>query len=363
MRRCATSSTSTRTPEFSASRARGVAALALSAAASACNLGEREVEPTMGPRPIIVAVTPTPGEGVGCGADPLCGVPINAVVQLRFDRYLQPSTATRQSVRLYAGNPEQQEFLQPDYDLVERVLALTPLKPLKPDTVYTLELLSPADEEDETKAEDAPGFRAFDGAPLGAGPVPSVFVFKTRAAPAPGPLPPSPPTPDCRAALALFREGCAERGCHSPATCDAGLCSYPAMNLDLATVAGLEAAIRVTARETARAPSATAAANTEPRFGLAMPVLEPGRAANSYLLYKVVANPESYVTGSGAPAPSVWQVPAPAGIAPPPAELERLHDWFLELDAMPQPGAHVTADDMRLLQAWLGAGAPTRPCE
>ena len=64
-----------------------------------------------------MAVYPAPETGTDCGVGSPddCGVPRDATLQIRFDRYLLPETAVRQSIRVYTGDPDLGVFLQPEY--------------------------------------------------------------------------------------------------------------------------------------------------------------------------------------------------------------------------------------------------------
>ena len=209
-----------------------------------CDQGTPALEDSVGPPLRLVASYPEAGEGVDCvpSADPACGVPTNGPLELRFDRQLLHSTAVRQSLVVYSGEPQSPVFLRPDYDAVERVLRYYPSEPLQPNTLYTVQLPQPT--------QAAPfGFRAFDGAPLGEGPVPLRFSFYT-AAESVGPEPACEPT--CEDIVRRFQaSGCARLGCHNsepePDACGAGAAldhnqecvGVPRMGLDLASVPGL----------------------------------------------------------------------------------------------------------------------------
>ncbi len=102
----------------------------------------------------------------------------------RFDRYLDPSTAVRQAMVVYSGSEDNAVFLEPQYDLVERVVRYRHFSGLTftPGVLYTVELIVPS-----TGHPD--GFRAFDGAPIAEGEAPLRFNFRTRESTAPEPPP------------------------------------------------------------------------------------------------------------------------------------------------------------------------------
>src|SRR5690606_8396337 len=146
----------------------GVAALAL----AGCTLGpaDHEREP---PAMSLVGSVPYAGQGTECtpGAAPECGVPIDTSITLRFDRYLRPASAVRQSLRVFTGSPNNGVgLLRPEYDVIERVVVYRLTSRLQPGTLYTVELLTPS-------AESADGFQAFDGAPLVERDAPLSFHF------------------------------------------------------------------------------------------------------------------------------------------------------------------------------------------
>ena len=76
-----------------------LAALAL----CGCDQGEPKLEAPPGPPLHAVAIHPPVNAGLDCTPAPAdsgaadCGVPLNTVFEIRFDRYLMPSTAVRQS--------------------------------------------------------------------------------------------------------------------------------------------------------------------------------------------------------------------------------------------------------------------------
>jgi hypothetical protein len=281
---------------------------------------------------------------------PECGVPRNAAFELRFNRYLRPDTAVRQSLRVYlAGAPNTQLFLIPTYDVVERVVSYRFDGQLEAGLLYTVELFDP--ERDELGF----GFRAFDGAPLRQQPgLPLVFQFRAaRADPGPGPEPQ--PEPDCADALAAFstaRGGCSAAGCHAA--------DRP---LDLASAAAIAAgAFNRPARETELANRVDYPLLNPERFGVSLPLILPGEAAWSYLLYKLLVNPANFADGDCA---SRYRVAFGSDCLYSPAEAERLANWFVLGTAMPPPGFEAPdfgLDELRLLERWIDAGAELAAC-
>lgn len=289
-----------------------------------------------------------------CTAAADCGVPVDVQLEFRFDRYLRPNTATRQSVRLYAADTP--VFLEPEYDPVERVVIYrqSPGTELVPGIVYTVELPKP--DVDETGF----GFRAYDGAGLRDGNVPLTFRFRTSAARQGRP---TPEMPSCEQVLELFgsaRAGCARSDCH-------GTADTSGRALDLSTAEGLlRTAIGRTAHETETGTTSGEVAVNPDRFGVAMPVIARRSAGASYLLYKLLRQPENFRTADGQTCVSRHTVELPPGdclFSEP--ESERLADAFVVGAAMPPPGEPhaVTLEDLERLRRWINQGASMDGCQ
>ena len=106
------------------------------------------------------------------------------------------------------------------------------------------------------------------------------------------------------------------------------------------------------------------------RFGVAMPILDPGNPATSYLFYKLLLSPENLgVCGAGACAFDA--LPGAQSCVPLPAdERERLAAWFVRGEAMPilghdnseqgcLPADHRSLDcgEMRAITRFIERGA------
>lgn len=290
-----------------------------------------------GPPLHVVGVYPTPGQGTECGvtAPDDCGVPRNVALELRFDRYLLPSTAIRQSVLLYTGFEDIFVFLEPDYDVLERVVRyrLPPGALLQPGLLYSVKITPP-----DPKDAASNGFRAYDGALLEPGRVRLEYSFRT-ARRDPEPVASSnDASPTCADVLSILQQsGCASATCHDA--------EEPAAGLRLDSPKSFsETAVRVVAHETDIGPEATHALVDSPRFGVGMPIVDPGNPANSYLLYKLLLNPQNF---GNAECATRYQVSLPRGACLPPsdAEGERLHEDFVLLDPMPPPPAALPSLD------------------
>ncbi|HVU00171.1 MAG TPA: hypothetical protein VHE30_00415 [Polyangiaceae bacterium] len=250
----------------------------------------------------------------------------------------------RQSLRVYSGDPSLAIFLQPDYDVVERVVTfrLADGGILDPGLLYHVDLFEP-------EADDGAGFLAFDGAPLERGDAPLHFSFRTaRAVPA---APPTRKTPTCDDTLAVFADACS--------ACHAGTAAF--MGLRLESGSDLrETAISHVARET-EGPRAGTPLVDPARFGVGMPLVDPGSPASSYLVYKLLAKAENF----GSDCSTIHRAALPPGVCPLATDGERgrLGDWFVRLAPMPENGALLGGlDDLRTVVGYIRAGASTSSC-
>jgi len=306
-------------------------------------------------------------------------VPTNATITLRFDRFLNSAKANRQAIGLYSGDAEEgfPYALIPVYDPVERVLEyrLPPGAHFAPNTLYHFELLTGA---------TAPGaaLRAFDGAPLEEGELPLRITFMTGDAPE-DQLEPA-PAPSCGEIVgqvfgALGSCGGAE--CHrrgnnkilgGPELGDAPHQLW----LDSVGNFKLSAIDRVARQTEVGDVSGGVPAVDATRFGARMALVAPGLPGASYLLYKLLLNPDSYLAcdrGSevalcetpGDPCVSTHAaLPLADGecVAPPEEELTRLREWFVRGEPMPRPNSqgargNVRLQGLRALSAFIASGA------
>ena len=106
--------------------------VALLLAVAGCDAGDPDRQPYLGPPLQILATYPEDGAGLDCASsDVECGVPIDTTIEVRFDRFLLPSTAVRQSILFYSGralNPPVSGIIPeivPAYDPLERVVRYT----------------------------------------------------------------------------------------------------------------------------------------------------------------------------------------------------------------------------------------------
>ena len=290
-------------------------------------------------------------------------------VRLRFDRFLLPGEAIRQSLCLQPLSDDvptidkcaQGVFLEPTYDPVQRI-ATYRLRPdqtpaLLADTRYWLTLLSPT--------EESPfGFSAFDGAPLEAN---VVLQFSTTKTNLPGG--PVDPALDAAAQRVISEElfctadacitscgmddackskcpvrkslpnGCG--GCHGPIEFGSS-----AMGLDLSQANRINSIIGRVANQTQTGANADEPDSKPRRFGRAMPQIEAANPGNSYLLYKML------IGGTYA------RSPAAAGLAE--GEIDRLRASVVVGLPMPPYDIYAIPDSaVDALSAWISTGAAT----
>lgn len=270
-----------------------------------------------------------------------------------FDRFLLPTTTFRQSVCLQpvlglvraAKDCAHGVALEPAYDPVERQIVYrqpATSAGLVPGTRYTFSVFPP-------DAGTTNGITAFDGAPLDDA---VSRDFTTRAVEPAGTVVEPPPSVDYCATLDhdVFQAACATSGCHVSGAVDHGVTLGAAEGLDLAGAARLRAtALGHVAHETQTGEHASAAEASPSRFGRAMPLLDPSRPGNSYLLYKLLANPANGAPGSDAAAEQGRL-----------DELERLRSSVVVGLPMPPPdgrSAPITPQQLQAISDWILAGA------
>lgn len=349
------------------------------------------------------------------GETAVTDVPLSASIAVRFDRLLLPHRIVRQSLCIRPSTDavesiEQcadpvQPFAQVEYNPVLRTVffRLDDVQ-LDADTRYRVSLFAtgPADEGEQ-------GFFAFDGAPLG-----QKYIFDFQTAPdASTAQPERLPTSEaycaavncfeacavndsaCRAACrplcvepSCFQNGDLLDGTLAPTlltSCAFGQChaagsptspepnpAIIAMGLDLFTREGIAAtAINVTAHQTQTGESAYLGDQSPARFGRAMPIVAPFNPGNSYLMYKIIANPLNHRrTAAGALAD-----PTSGNAEPDFAfEIDRLRDSVVvglpmpatqnepasiyDLDMVePDPQGELALERLLLLNTWIAHGA------
>ena len=282
-----------------------------------------------------------------------CGVPVDAPIEVRFDWYLLPKTATRQSLRVYSGTRANALLLLPTYDVVERVVSYRPGygAALEPGVLYEVEMPLPSTDPNGF------GFQAFDGAPLEKGRIPLRFSFRTATTTPKATIPPG-ASPTCADALGvLFDSECAS--CHAAGP------NAP-LGLVLDSTEGLrETVVGRVARETDLGGRSGRTLVDPLRFGIGMPLVDPGNPGTSYLLYKLLASPTAFGTGTDA-CSTTHRVVLPEGscLAPAPSERAALESWFVAGDPMPPAPARLLngVADLRVLQGFIARDADTTEC-
>ena len=360
-----------------------LSALAIASVAFACDIeGTQHDQKTVGPAITIVGNSIDANGGV---------VPADGVIQLAFDRYLLPSTITRQSYVIVdnTNTPLPNAALRTLYDPVARTVTIAgpdgPGKPwLTPDQSYKLVLLVPSDPK-----SDLGGFRAIDRATLDPAQK-RQFVF--RAGPPSQTTLFEPAVDFCADVLPIFTLKCSDPSCH-------GSSDTAASSLILASAEG----VRVTARGRVAqgantGPRASSEEPTPSLFGVNMPIIKPGDPGSSWLMYKIELAPHPVVDAGPAPqvlctppagAPSIPE-PSPAYATLAPArinadDLERsiLNDYVLGREmpypylpatyvpppptpANPNPTAYfytpLDFQEREKIRIWITRGAEIREC-
>lgn len=341
----------------------------------ACDAGEPEFQPIDAPPVHVLEVRVSAVDDAGgvsraaIAADGSTRVTTATSFEVRVDRFLLPTSATRQALCLASTTTPIRSLeqcisgvlLEPTYDPVLRRVTYRQRSGarLAPDTLYQLAFYAPT--------EDSPyGFVAFDGAPFAA---PMQLQFRTAAQDPPDTSDEVPlggdlfccgdtanPCPLDGFGAATTFSGCAFSPCHATSG-DGSL--GPSMGLNLSpppanAAQQFEDPILATAvnhvahqTQTGEVADEPAQASETSRFGRAMALIRPSEPGNSYLLYKLAAEPANY----------------PEGEAPSAAELARLRAALVV--GMPMPaygGTPLEGRSLELLSAWIAAGAQTGPC-
>jgi len=306
---------------------------------SSCNIGNRTSH--AGSPLQIVAEEPKAAQGLDCDSGDCAFLP-NAPLRFKFDRWLIPTTAVRQSVSLSTEGTGLGVFLRPDYDVTARVLSVRPDSPLASNMVYILTL---ADADHDQYGN---GFRAYDGASLEKR---RSFAFRTGlpAVEAPDDTKSAAKCSEILAALA--KAGCASSNCHGGNT--------PRMGLALDSFEGLEAtAIDHVAHQTQTGTEISEQVVSGGRFGTQMPIIDSGRPENSYLVYKLLIGSE--LNREMDTLADHGDAFSPTGLTP--SQIEDARAWFIDFGPMPPdevgyPNGVSPFEFVTSLQGWIRAGA------
>jgi hypothetical protein len=134
------------------------------------------------------------------------------------------------------------------------------------------------------------------------------------------------------------------------------------MGLDLSGAPGLiSTAVGRVAHQTEIGAQGGVELENPTRFGVQMPLIDPSRPGNSYLLYKLIQRPSNFAApGSSDVCVTDRRVALPEGqcLPPSPEESARLRDWFLRGQPMPlKPDLPFNRRQLVDLQRWIAAGA------
>lgn len=325
--------------------------------------------------PAVHLVGAFPSEGCGIGPDPACTVPTNATLTFRFDRFLNPTTASRQAIRVYTGDPKTAAGPPPfevAYDPVERVVEYRMPNGygFAPRTLYTLELVVP-------EAADDFGIRAFDGAPLAEAELPLRISFLTADAPIDLPVE---AVPTCTEIVRnVFTDNCTGSQCHqrighsfkdAGRNVDLGEAPYGLWLDSPANI--LASAVNKVAHQTELGDRSGGAPEVKgARFGVRMALVDPRNPGGSYLMFKLLLGSDNYCPawsdagdciGVSGSTHSFLPLAKGDSVRPAPEELVRLREWFVRGAPMPRALADgtpqlLTLDELRAVSTFIAGGA------
>ncbi len=303
-------------------------------------------------------------------------LPVDGVIVLQFDRYLNPATITRQSfiVADASGQPLQGALVR--YDPIALSVSIgNPNTPATGSSAgapwltqgQSYKLLLPV----SGSSTDVSGLRAIDNAPLdpAAGPVEIAFNVIAKGAPVS-----TPKMKFCADILPVLQTKCGTGSpCHSPPEGS----QSPAASLVLTTPEGIaQTALGRISQASNTSGIAGQAVPANRVFGLNFPIIDPGHAATSWLVYKIaMAPPPDNRTVTDKPPPCKGAAPQPITIKPfayPPSDDEAavLSDAILGR-SMPYPsyGAKPTYatnpldfEERERIRLWIDQGAPIEAC-
>jgi hypothetical protein len=324
-----------------------------------CDRGNPKVDSSGTPVPLRIQATSPANEE--------SNVPLDRSIRIRFDRFLDPATAVRQSIQVTGGTFDPDggaalagnNFLEPIYDVVERVVTfrLPRVKDAngneqqalwQPRVRYTVTLSVPS---------DSGGFRAWDGTGLSET-VTFSFTTADDASSVPDPKEAtSAKIAFCSSCSAnkktpgineFFSGACVQGPCHSPAASKG-----PASGLDLSSGAIIKKAVLgQSAHGTLSSPTAFAQ-DSNGKFGRNMPLIDPGSPGNSYVIYKILINERLWETTEE----SAYAAFGLGDLRPSAEELARLRGFVSIGEPMPLDGK-LSPTDVRFLQTWIAQGAP-----
>jgi hypothetical protein len=230
---------------------------------------------------------------VSANVDATHPLPVNGVIVLQFDRYLNPATITRQSfiVADASGQPLQGAIVS--YDPIALTVSIgnptspaTGSSPAAPWLTQgqSYKLFLPV----SGSSTDISGLRAIDNAPLdpAVGPVEIAFIAGPKAT-----QPSTPRMSFCGDILPVLAVKCGTGSpCHTPPEADGT--SPPAASLVLTTPEGVaQTALGRISQASNTSGIAGQAVPPNRVFGLNFPIIDPGHASTSWLIYKIAMAP------------------------------------------------------------------------
>lgn len=284
-------------------------------------------------------------------------MPADGTIELVFDRLLNPASVTRQTISLRDAFGRGVDSPIVTYDPALRLVRISNPNPqggawLLPDQPYEIVLGVPSD------AGETFVLRAIDGAQLDM----SItsrrqLAFLTKAAT----LQSRRTTLEfCRDVYPTFVKYCAA-GCHA-----SGQAHGPAAGLVLDTSEGVwRTAIGQVAKQANTGARAGIPGPPPAVFGVDVALVDPGSPGTSWLLYKMMMQPEHRplgwtCAGQRPPAQLVTDVKAEDL---PPKERARLSD-LMTGQSMPPPGSLITPslDEIERVSEWIAQGARMEAC-
>jgi hypothetical protein len=253
-----------------------IATLAFAAAMAGCDFGTQADEPSVTGPAVTVSLANLPGKDI---------VPVNQPIILQFNRFLNPSTVTRQNIQLL--NRSGESFVDPviDYDPVLLQVRLS--NPVG-NTTWLVEGQS-YEVNLPVATSTVAGVRAIDNAAL---------AQATRVGFMAGPDGASLVEPTmhfCVDVWPVFNQTCgSDPVCHTEPQQEPAV--GPAQGLVLTDVDWVKrTAIGLVAHES-NVGAMASSSSQGPDFGIDMPILDPGTGGvgspgNSWLLYKVLLGP------------------------------------------------------------------------
>ncbi len=265
-------------------------------------------------------------------------------IELAFDRYLDPASATRQSFAVVDGFGTLAPTPQVDYDPETRTVRISAASDpwLLADQPYTLIVGIPQ------PGEFLGGVRGLDGGTL----TPDQnlrIAFMVREGQARAP---SPPVSVCEQIQPLLTRACAS--CHDGTT----------LGLDLRDADGLQrTALRKVARGSVTSPLSQP---TGVGFGNAT-LLAPPSAATSYLLDKILLHaPGTHESRASCTQPQTQDEPLAVQIIEDPGDIERarLRERVHGMAMPPTDSgiAPLSLHERRVLSRWIREGSPLATC-